>query len=94
LVTNSRSLEKTRVLDHLALQSCIALPHWLGPLLKLWLSRTENRPDRRRSNAVSRSVALLVLALLFALVFHHPFVVFQDKIRVYHSLEVLKVMSF
>jgi hypothetical protein len=76
------------------LQSCITLPHWLGPLLELWLSRMENRPTKRRSNAASRSVSLLVLALLLALVFHHPSAVFQDKCHVYHSLKILKVMSF
>jgi hypothetical protein len=54
----------------------------------------ENRPRRRISSAVSRSGALLVLVLLFALVFHHLSTVFQDKSLVYHFLEVLKVMSF
>jgi hypothetical protein len=58
------------------------------------LSGTENRPSKRRSNAVSRSVSLLVLALLLALAVHHPSVVFQDKFRVFHSLKILKVMSF
>jgi hypothetical protein len=78
----------------LALWSCIALPHWLGPLLKLRLSGTEKRPNRRRSNEAPRSVALLVLALLFALVFHHSSTVFQDPSFVYHSLKILKVTSF
>jgi hypothetical protein len=76
LVTSNRSLEHIGSSDHLALRSCIALPHWLGPLLKLWLSGTENRPGRRRSNAAPRSVALLVLVLMFALSFHHSSVVF------------------
>jgi hypothetical protein len=40
------------------------------------LGGMKNKPDRRRSNAAPRSVALLVLALLFALVFHHPSAVF------------------
>jgi hypothetical protein len=54
----------------------------------------ENQSDRRRSNTVSRTVALLVLALLFALAFHHSSMVFQEKSLVYHSLKILKVMSF
>jgi hypothetical protein len=94
LVTSCKSLEHIGLSDHLVLWSCIALPHWLGPLLKLLLSRIENRPDRRRSNAASRIVALLVLALLFALAFYHFFVVFQDKSLVYHSLKISKVTSF
>jgi hypothetical protein len=93
LDTSNRSLEHIGLLDHLALWSCIALPHWLGPLLKLQLSGTKNRP-RRISNAAPRSVALLVLALLFVLAFHHSFAVFQDQSFVYHSLKILKITSF
>jgi hypothetical protein len=62
----------------------------MGPLLKLRLSEIENWPD----STSSRSVALLILALLFALAFHHSSAAFQDKSLVYHSLKILKVMSF
>jgi hypothetical protein len=61
--------------------------------LKLRLSGMENRSSRR-SHAAPRSVALLVLALLFALAFYYSSAVFYDKSIVYHFLEVLKVMNF
>jgi hypothetical protein len=94
LDTSSTSLEDIGVLDHLTLWNCIALPNWLGPLLKLWLGRTENMHGRRRSNALARSVALLVLAFLFVLALHHSSMVFQEKSFAYHSLRILKVTSF
>jgi hypothetical protein len=93
-VTSNRSLEHIGLSDHLALWSCIALPHWLGPLLKMRLSGMKNRPERRRSNVAPRSVALLVLVLLFALVLHHSFAVFQDQSFVCHSLKILTITSF
>jgi hypothetical protein len=41
-VNSNKSLEHIGLLDHLAVWSCITLPHRLGPLIKLQLSRMEN----------------------------------------------------
>jgi hypothetical protein len=45
LVASSRSLKIAGVLDHLALQSCIALFGWMGPLLGLLLDSRRGRVD-------------------------------------------------
>jgi hypothetical protein len=46
LVASSRSLKIAGVLDHLALQSCIALFFgWMGPLLELLLDSRHGRVD-------------------------------------------------
>jgi hypothetical protein len=45
LVASNRSLKIAGVLDHLALQSCIALLCWMGPLLELLLDSRRDRVD-------------------------------------------------